>query len=239
MRLWNLAILCVLLSVCSSCTNIKSEKVTDQNQEKIIRRILTNSDLTDDELRLLNGYIVRQSLSNPFQGDKASIPTGKTIGEMLEDQRNWVAQHTHQEKEEQERELKLAAEIATQEAVLREFVTVTLNKLEQSDPNFINGFEARIAFKVGRNDIRAFRGKLVLSDALGNSFGEIPVKVLTPIKANCSGTTNYRNLYISFPELRWKRLQDIKTEWKPAEIIFADIHRDCLYRSLQIERLAN
>ncbi len=239
MRPWNLPILCALLCVCSSCTNIKSERVTDQNQEKIISRILTNRDLTDDELRLLNGYIVRQSLSNPFQGDKLSIPTGRTIGEMVEDQRNWTAQNTQQEQEENRAESELAAEIAARERGLREFVTVTLDGLKQSDPNFINGFEARIAFKAGRKNLRAFRGKLALFDALGNSLGEIPVRELTPVKANYSGTMNYRNLYTTFPELRWRHLQDIKTQWKPTEIIFVDIPQDCSYSSLRIERLPN
>jgi hypothetical protein len=239
MRPGNLAILCALLSLCSSCTDIKSEKVTDQNQEKIVSRILTNRELSDDELRLLNGYIVRQSLSNPFQGDKLSIPTGRTIREMVEDQRNWMAQNTQQENEEKRAESELAAETATRERGLREYVTVTLDGFEQSDPNYINGFEARIAFKAGRRDLRAFRGKLALFDALGNSLGEIPVRELTPLKANYSGTTNYRSLYASFPELRWRHLQDIKTEWKPTEIIFADIPQNCSYSSLGIERLPN
>ena len=200
MRPGNLAILCALLSLCSSCTDIKSEKSDrPKPRKKIVSRILTNRELSDDELRLLNGYIVRQSLSNPFQGDKLSIPTGRTIREMVEDQRNWMAQNTQQENEEKRAESRIGGRNGhTRERGLREYVTVTLDGFEQSDPNYINGFEARIAFKAGRRDLRAFRGKLALLDALGNSLGEIPVRELTSLKANYSGTTNYRSLYASF-----------------------------------------
>ena len=116
----------------------------------------------------------------------------------------------------------MAAEIAIKETALRDLVTVTLYSIKESDAGFMNGFEASIAFKAGSKDIRAFEGNLALSDVLGNSLGEIPVKVLRPLKANDSGTTKYGNLYMVFPELRGKRLDDVKAKWKPTKIILAD-----------------
>ncbi|HWW15386.1 MAG TPA: hypothetical protein VN310_12055 [Candidatus Dormibacteraeota bacterium] len=222
MKSCNLFLLYALLLVCSSCTNLKSQKVTDENKDKLISEIATSKDLTDEERQLLSGYIVRQNVSSIFQGGKPSIPAGKTIGEMIEDQRKWVAQQTKQEAAEKEKQQKLSAEIAAKETALREFVTVTLYSLKESDYSGMAGFEARIAFKAGSKDIRAFQGELVLSDVLGNSLGELPVKVLTPLKANQSGTTGYSNLYMAFGELRGKRLEDIKAQWKPTKIIFAD-----------------
>jgi hypothetical protein len=218
----NVFLFCALLFVCSSCTNIKSQKVTDRNKEKLLTEISTSRDLTDEERELLTGYMVRQNLSAVLQGGNPSIPTGKTIGEMIEDQRKWVAQNAQEEKVEKEKEQKLSAEIASRDTALREFVTVTLYSLKESTYGGMNGFEARIAFKAGSKDIRAFQGNLALSDVLGNSLGELPVKVLTSLKANESGTTDYSNLYMAFPELRGKRLEDIKAQWKPTKIILPD-----------------
>jgi hypothetical protein len=222
MKFWNLVLLCALLFLCSSCTNIKNKKVTDENKEKIMSEISTSKQLTDDERQLLAGYMVRQNLSTVFQGGKPDIPSGKTVGEMIEDQRNWVAEEAAKEKVEKEKEQKLAAEIAAKEAALRELVTVTLYGLKEEHAGFMDGFEARIAFKAGDKNIRAFEGDLALSDVLGNSLGDIPVKVLKPLNANESGTTNYSNAYIPFPELRGKHLEDIKSQWKPTKIILAD-----------------
>jgi hypothetical protein len=210
MKWWSLALLCALVFVCSSCTNIKNKKVTDENKDKVMSEISNSKELTDDERQLLAGYIMRQNLSTVFQGGKPEIPTGKTVGEMIEDQRKWVTEEAAKEKAQKE------------EAALRELVTVTLYSLKEEHAGFMDGFEARIAFKAGDKDIRAFEGDLALSDVLGNSLGDIPVKVLKPLKANESGTTSYSNAYIPFPELRGKHLEDIKAQWKPTKMILAD-----------------
>lgn len=222
MKRLNLLLLCAFLFVCSSCANLKSTKVTDENKDKIMNEISTSKELTSEERQLLTGYIVRENLSSVFKNGKPSIPTGKTVGEMIEDQRKWIAQNAEEEEGEKEKEQKLAAEIAAKEEALRKLATVTLYGLKESDAGFMPGFEAVIAFKAGSKDIRAFEGSLVLSDVLGNSLGEIPVKVLTPLKANESRTMTYGNLYMAFPDLRGKHLEDIKTQWKPTKIILAD-----------------
>ncbi len=223
MKFCSVFLLCALLLICSACTNIKSQKVTDENKDKLVREIGTSKDLTDEERQLLTGYMLRQNLSGLLLSDKPSLPTGETIGKMIEDQRNWVAQETREEAAEREKQQKLSAEIAAKEAALREFVTVTLYSLRESNYSGMAGFEAGIAFKAGSKDIRAFQGDLALSDVLGNSLGKLPVKVLTPLRADQSGTTDYSNLYMAFGELRGKHLEDIKAQWKPTKIIFADL----------------
>jgi hypothetical protein len=219
---FNPFLLCALLLVCSSCSNVKRQKATDENKDKLISEVATSKDLTQEERKLLSAYIVRQNVSSIFQGGKPSIPTGKTIGEMIEDQRKWVAHNAEEENAEKEKAQELSAEIAAKEAALREFVTVTLYSLKESEYGGMKGFEARLAFKAGSKDIRAFQGNLALSDVLGNSLGELPVRVLTPLKARESGTTAYSNLYMAFRELQGKHLEDIKAQWKPTKILFAD-----------------
>lgn len=223
MKFWNLALPFALLLLCSSCSNINNKKVTNANKDKIMYEISTSKELTDDERQLLAGYVVRQNLSTVFQGGKPDMPTGKTVGEIIENQRKWVAEETAKKKAEKEKEQRLAAEIAAKEAALRALVTVTLYGLKEQHAGFMDGFEARIAVKAGDKDIRAFEGDLALSDVLGNSLGDIPVKVLKSLNANESGTTNFSNAYIPFPELRGKHLEDIKSQWKPTKIILADL----------------
>jgi hypothetical protein len=222
MKLAKLILLGLILCFCSSCSNIKSKKITDGNKDKIINEIAISKDLSEEERKLASAYIIRQNMAHVFQDGKPDIPTGKTVGEMIEDQRKWATQLEEQEKIEKEKEARLAAEIAAKERELREFVTVTLYGIREADAGFMKGFDARIAYKAGVRDIRAFQGNLVLSDVLGNSLGKIPVKVLTPLKANETGVTDYDNLYMAFPELQGKRLEDIKTQWTPSKIVFAD-----------------
>ena len=223
MTVRNLVLLCALCFLCSSCTNIKNRKLTDENKDKIMSEVASSKDFTDNDRQLLFGYMMRRTPVNIFQGGKPTIiPTGKTVGEMIEEQRQWVAQEAEKEKAEKEKEQKLAAEISAKEGALRDLLTVTLYALKDSNSGFMSGFEVSIAFKAGSKDIRAFEGNLSLVDVLGNSLGEIPVEVLRPLKANDSGTTNYHSLYMAFPQLRQKHIEDIKTQWKPTKIILAD-----------------
>jgi F0F1-type ATP synthase beta subunit len=97
-KCWNQALLCVLLSVSPSCVNVKDQKVTNENKDKLISETATSKDLTDDERQLLTGYMVRENLSGILQGGKPSIPGGKTVGEMIDDQRRWVARNEEEER---------------------------------------------------------------------------------------------------------------------------------------------
>src|ERR1700730_9689242 len=172
MKRWILFFVIPIFFTCSSCSNIKNKKVTDENKDKLISEISTSKDLTAEERQLLTGYIFRANLPTVFQGGKPSMPTGKTVGEMIEDQRKWVANSSEAERAEKEKDEKLAAEIAAKEAALREYITVSLYSLKESDAGFMRGFDAVIAYKAGGNDIRAFQGELALSDVLGNSLGD-------------------------------------------------------------------
>jgi hypothetical protein len=222
MKLWYSAVLCATVFACSSCSNLKTTKITDENKDKIFSEIAASKDLTADDKEVLTNYIMRQSLAAVFAGGKPSIPTGKSIGEMLDEQRKWVAEEAEKEQSEKKKEQELASEIAAKEASLRELVTVTLYRIGERDSSFMSGFQATVAYKAGDKDLRAFEGDLALSDVLGNSLGEIPVKMLKPVKASESGTMVYSNMYMAFPDLRGKQLADIKAQWKPTKIILSD-----------------
>ena len=87
-----------LISGCSH--SVKDTKVTDENKDKIFEQIKDSKELTVEEVGFLQGYVLRSGLKEAFSGGKPSIPTGKTIGEMIEEQRKFVADSKAREAEE-------------------------------------------------------------------------------------------------------------------------------------------
>jgi hypothetical protein len=91
-RLQIIALFLALL-LCASCTSLKNTKVTEQNKNKIMQRIGTGNEITDQERHLLVDYSMRYSMAKILQGGSPDLPTGKTIGEMIEEERKWEAEH--------------------------------------------------------------------------------------------------------------------------------------------------
>jgi len=204
---------------CSSCSNIKSKRVTEQNKEQILNEIPTSKDLTDEDRKLLIGYVMRQSMTRVLQGAKPGLPVGKTLAEILEDQRNWIAQ----EKQEEERQKQLAAAVAAKQAELRNTVGVALYSFVSKQQGFMPYAEAGYAYENrSMKGIRAFEGRVVYKDVLGNTLEDVPLKVLTPIKAGEKGEASDNLALMADGSLRDKKLDDLKIEWQPKKILFAD-----------------
>lgn len=82
----------VLLFFSLACTSLKNTKVTDKNKLKLMSRISQGDEITNEERHLLVEYTLRSNMSAVLQGQRPELPTGKTIGEMIEEQRKWDAQ---------------------------------------------------------------------------------------------------------------------------------------------------
>ena len=211
--------LCVAVVWGSSCSNIKSKKVTDANKDRVLGEISTSKDLTDEEKQLLVAYAMRQSLSAVFQGGKPGLPSGKTIGEMIDEQRAWKVQ----QRQEEERQKKLAAEVAAKQAELRNVIGVALYSFTQKKGFMSDYIEAGYAYENRSDrDVRAFEGDVAYKDVLGNQLEETSLKVLTPIKAGQKAAVSDSLPFIAYPGLRDKKLEDVKIEWRPKKILFAD-----------------
>jgi hypothetical protein len=215
----NVLCLCVALLICSSCTNIKSKKVTEENKEKVLSEISTSTELTNEEKQLLLGYFMRQNMATIFQGGKPGLPSGKTLGEMIQDQKKWVAQ----EKEEEERQKHLAAEIAGKQAEMRNIIGVALYSFARRRNSLIDYVEAGYAYENrSTRDVRAFDGWIVYNDVLGNKLEEVRLKVLKPIKAGQKASVTDDLPFMAYGGLRDKVLDDVRIEWRPKKILFAD-----------------
>lgn len=224
MKRWGVLLLGAALLVCSACSNIKNKKVTEENKDKILSEIGAGKGLTDEERQLLAAYVARQGMLNIFGGGKPGLPTGKTVGEMIAEQRQWATQ----EKTEEDRQKQLAAAVAAKQAEMRNVIGVALYILTTHEEGedltqYVEvgyGYENRSA-----KDVRAFEGEVLFKDILGNELAQIPLKILTPLKAGqkASATERHSLSYLGgLGDLRRKKLEDVKIEWRPQKILFAD-----------------
>ena len=117
--------LLTVLFLSFSCRgSIKNKRITEKNQDTIWEEIKDSKDLTVEEVQLFQGYVLRQGLQGIFSGKEPKLPVGKTIGEIIEEQRGWVAK----QKVEEEKQKQLAAEAAAKEEEMRRVIRLTLFK---------------------------------------------------------------------------------------------------------------
>lgn len=83
-RRWSdgLAIFASTLLVVACATDLKQVEVTEANRDELQERIRAGRELTGEEVRLLDAYLGRQ-------GADARLPPGRTIGELLAEQRGF------------------------------------------------------------------------------------------------------------------------------------------------------
>jgi hypothetical protein len=94
MKRLNISVLLIAILFFSACSkSLKNTKVTAENKQQIMSRISLGNEVTDEERQLLVEYSVRYNLASIMKGNGPDLPNGKTIGEMIEEQRKWDAEH--------------------------------------------------------------------------------------------------------------------------------------------------
>lgn len=211
-RFLSLALCSLFVTFLCSCTDIRKTRFTVENSDKIL------SKLNAEERGLLTASLARQSIANAFGGNSNPFPD-KTVGELIEDQRKWLAE----QKAEEDRQKRLAAEMAAKRAALRNVITVALYGYKE-EGGFMSDYAAVDYAYENRSskDVRAFEGSVVYRDVLGNELADTELKVLTPIKSGQKASTSDRLPFMVYGNLRNKKLDDIKIEWTPTNILFVD-----------------
>jgi hypothetical protein len=219
MKRVHLLLMCCFVLICSSCTPTKSKRVTEENRDRILSEISTTKDLTDEERQLIAAYLMRTGVAEVFRGGKPGLPVGKTINEILDEQRKWVAQ----EKQEEDRQKQLAAAVVAKQAEMRSIVGVALYSLVAKQGFAFDGAEVGYAYENrSTKDIRAFEGRIEFKDILGNELADVSLKVLNPIKAGEKASVSANLWFEAYGGLRGKRFDDVKIEWRPTKILFSD-----------------
>ncbi len=206
-------------------------KITEQNRDSFMESIKDTKGLTADEVRMLMAYQMRSATQKAFGGTPDSV-LGKTLGDIITQERKFE----EKEKKEGEEQKRLAAEAAAKEQRRAEELRKALNlsvydkSFRASDPS-AGSYEDYIIIKcayenTSGKDIRAFKGKLRFADLFGSEIFESGLTISDPVgagqKATWVGTIKYNQFIDQDVRLKNTLLKDMKAEWLPSSIIFAD-----------------
>jgi hypothetical protein len=209
----------------------KKVEITEQNKDTFMKDIKEMKGLTVEEVGLLYGRMMRIGAQEALGGQQTSL-VGKTIGEVIEEERRLQAD----EKKKQEEQDRLAAEAKAKEEALRRELGKTLSlsvfgkSFLDSDP-MAGRYDDYIILKciyqnTGAKDIRAFTGRIRFTDLFGKEIFESGLTVSDPVKAGEKGTWEGSIEYNQFMDdhraLASTELKDMKVLWLPSEILFAD-----------------
>lgn len=217
----------VVLIVCSlvACGNVKDLKFSKDNQNQIMEKVRKSKDLTGEEVTLLMAALMRTT----FSGGGLE---GKTVGKLIEEQRKILADAETKDKEAK----RLAEEAAKKEvqvaAELSKYIVVAPFKKSFHNANWQSQeYEDTISITFvfenkGNKDIKAFKGEAVFKDAFGELIKKSNLTYDEGIKAgqkmNWNGSMKYNQFMDDHKKFRNTELENMKFEWKPIAIIFAD-----------------
>ena len=214
-----------------ACQNPKAVRVTEQNKGTFLEQMKDLKGLTVEEAGLLQAAVLQAGVAEAL-GKKENPLVGKTVGEIIADQRA-IAEKTAREEAEQAR---LAAEAKAKADALAEQLRGAL-QLTVFDKGFLpsdytrNRYQDYITIKVayenksGKN-IRAFTGSIQFTDLFGKEIFESGLTVSDPVAAGArstwEGTIEYNQFRDQHQALRNASLADMKVVWKPSQILFED-----------------
>jgi len=201
------------------CSNVKAETFTPSNHDQVFTDI-SKSHLSDDEKALMVGAIARNAMgSYPLDG--------KTVGQILDEQKQFVAQQDAEARAQKEAQEKEAARVAAIQASIRQAVTVAILSKHYQEFDFENritqsGTVLKIQFhNTGNKAIRAFKGQIEFDNQFGDKITTTNIDREDPIKPGEIQTDSLINEY-GDAEIRTKPLDQMKVKWIPTAILFAD-----------------
>jgi hypothetical protein len=222
------AALCSLLALCIvGCSNVKTKKVTADNKDKLWEQIKDSHDLSVEEVQLLQGYLIRQGMKDAMAGKDASFPVGKTVGEMIDDQRRFVADQKARESDEQARREKARGEDDEKRKALLDALTVTLYEKGFATVAYQDYVTLRLSYENrSGKDIRGFKGTVVFNDLFGDKIKEVTLKEDEVLRAGetrrVSRSISYNQFIAESQKLRDTQLENMHVAWVPDLIMFND-----------------
>jgi hypothetical protein len=230
------SVVALLVLICllplTACSNIKNKKVTAENKDKVWAEIKNSNDLTVEEVGLLQGYVIRHGLKDAFSGKEVSLPEGKTIGEMIEEQRKFVEDAKVREEEEKQRREKAKAEADQRRKALLDALIITVYDKGFQASDYTEGvYDDYITIELAyenhtTKDIRGFKGIVVFNDLFGDEIEKLQLKEDRIVKAGqtlkVAKTIDYNQFKDDDKKLRSTTLENMKIEWVPDTIMFTD-----------------
>ncbi len=223
-----LAVLAIVLIATTACSgNVKNQRITEENKETVFEQIKGTKDLTVEEVGMLQAYVLRKGLGDALAGKTPTLPVGMTIGEIIEDQKKWVADEKVREADEKQRIAQAKAEEDRQRQQLLDAITLTVFEKGFQNADYQDYVTIRAVYenKSGK-DIRAFKGTIQFNDLFGAEIMPVNIAEDTPLAAGQNRregwTLKYNQFIDKHVKLRNTALENMKPEWKPTIILFAD-----------------
>jgi hypothetical protein len=207
-------------------------KITDANKDTYIKELAQTKGLTVEEIGLLSSFEMRRAASGMFGRGDALSPVGKTVGQLIDDERKLQTDAKAREQEQQRLAAEAKAKEDAQAAELRKAINLTVFDKSFHSADIQSGdFEDRINLKcayenTSGKDIRAFKGAIRFTDLFGAEIYTVNLTISDPVaagqKATWDGSIKYNQFMREHQALRNAELANMKVEWRPASIIYAD-----------------
>ncbi len=217
----------VILSICVACGNIKNKQVTEKNKSKLWEELRDSRGLTVEEVQLLQSYMIRHGIKDVLAGKDVEMPVGKSVGEMISEQRRYVNDQKFKEAEDNRRREEARAAEQEQRKVLLDALSVTIYEKGFQTYEYQDYITIKLSYENhSARDIRGFKGMVVWRDLFGDEVRKNSLKEDQILKAGetrrVSRTLAYNKFDSGDQLLLSKSLDNLKVEWLPAMIVFTD-----------------
>jgi hypothetical protein len=216
-----------LLLTAACAGDVKNMRVTEANKTTVFDEIKNSKSLTVEEVGLLQAFVLRKGFGGALAGEPTALPVGLTIGQMIEDQRQWVIEDNRRKADAEERIAQARTAEAQQRKALLDAMKLTVVEKgfqRTKDQEFIT-IDVMYENKSGKV-IRGFTGAIQFKDLFGTEITPFTINEDEPLAAGATRhqgwSLKYNQLADKHMELRNTALYDMKVEWQPQTIVFAD-----------------
>ena len=227
------AILSLAVVLTSSCSNARDTRISETNQDTIIKAIADSGELSPEEQALLAGYLLRFD-----SGQTEFSPVGKTIADLIEEQRSFLAgqdyvkqsrkeaeaaarerreaQAAEQERlKPQQRAREEALAFSLQDSVV--FAVLEERVVGSSGPGYDSDISLGFRNVSGKN-VRFFTGTVFLNQTPDLPYYSSPIRLNGVFKP---GATAVATIKVNHPD-REPLLHRVKVVWLMQTIDFED-----------------
>jgi len=204
---------------------LRSRVLTKENEMALLQAVGQSSAFTAEERERLARIVMAAKMGEAF-GQHDHTIYGRTLGDLLDEAERQEAQAAERRAAEERLAEELRAKNAAVQAKLLDALAVVVLSKEDAEYAFMRAIEVRCGIKnTSGQEIRAFKGRLAAFDQFGEEIGSTLLESYAPLGAGQDRTIKERMIDgfgTSLKKLREIPFQDVKWEWRPASVAFAD-----------------
>jgi hypothetical protein len=223
--------LLVIATLTSCQRDPRSIRITEANKDSYLEELKDLRGLTVEENQLLISYELRRGLGG-LLGLEPPQHVGKTVGQILEEQRAFQESAKAAEVEQARLAAEAKAKQDAQAEQLRSSIALAVYEKGFVESNWrANQYKDLVTIECtyenkSSRDIRAFTGTIRFNDLFDRKLFESSITISDPVAAGTRGTWSggieYNEFVDEHQALRNTPLENMKVVWLPASILFAD-----------------